>query len=83
MAKKNTKLSYRSAVKEIEDTLMLLENADLDMDDLSEKVKRVAELIAYCKKSLHHTEKEVHALLDELNSDHAIDKNGDDDVTSD
>ena len=55
MAKK--KISYSEAIAEIEETIMLIENEELDVDDLSEKVKRVSELLAICKTKLTNTEK--------------------------
>lgn len=64
MAKK--KISYSEAITEIEETIMLIENEELDVDDLSEKVKRVSELLAICKTKLTNTEKEVEKILNEI-----------------
>ena len=43
------KLTYKEAMAEIEDIVTKLENNQLDVDELSGKVKRVSELIAFCK----------------------------------
>ncbi|MCY1633151.1 MULTISPECIES: exodeoxyribonuclease VII small subunit [Marinifilum] len=64
MAKK--KISYSEAIAEIEETIMLIENEELDVDDLSEKVKRVSELLVICKAKLNNTEKEVEKILKEI-----------------
>ncbi|MDQ1770967.1 exodeoxyribonuclease VII small subunit [Labilibaculum sp. A4] len=64
MAKKKT--SYRDAITEIEETIASIENDELDVDDLSEKVKRVSELLVICKEKLHNTEKEVEKILNEM-----------------
>jgi exodeoxyribonuclease VII small subunit len=64
MAKK--KISYSKAIAEIEETIMLIENEELDVDDLSEKVKRVSELLVICKAKLNSTEKEVEKILKEI-----------------
>ncbi|GAB7088289.1 MULTISPECIES: exodeoxyribonuclease VII small subunit [Marinifilum] len=64
MAKK--KISYSEAIAEIEETIMLIENEELDVDDLSEKVKRVSELLVICKAKLNSTEKEVEKILKEI-----------------
>lgn len=64
MAKK--KISYSEAIAEIEETIMLIENEELDVDDLSEKVKRVSELLVVCKAKLNSTEKEVEKILKEI-----------------
>ena len=57
------KWSYKEAMTEIEEIVAKLENNQLDIDELSEKVKRVSELIAYCKSKLHETEEEVEKIL--------------------
>jgi len=66
MSKKN--LTYKEAVSEIEDILSKIENEELDVDDLSIKVKQVAILIAFCKKKLHETEVEVEKILKDIDS---------------
>ncbi|MCT4602522.1 MAG: exodeoxyribonuclease VII small subunit [Marinifilum sp.] len=50
----------------MEETIMLIENEELDVDDLSEKVKRVSELLVICKAKLNSTEKEVEKILKEI-----------------
>lgn len=64
MAKK--KLSYKEAVEEIDDILEKIENEELDVDELSEKVKRVSTLIKFCKEKLHTTQTEVENILKEM-----------------
>lgn len=57
------KLSYKEAMAEIEEIVAKLEDNQLDVDELSEKVKRVFRLIAFCKSKLHDTEVEVENIL--------------------
>ncbi|WP_251623321.1 exodeoxyribonuclease VII small subunit [Odoribacter lunatus] len=57
------KLNYKEAMAEIEQIVAQLEENKLDVDELSAKVKRVSELIAFCKAKLHDTEKEVENIL--------------------
>lgn len=64
MAKK--KISYRDAINEIEETIASIENGALDVDELSDKVKRVSELLVVCKDKLHNTEKEVEKILKDM-----------------
>lgn len=61
MAKKN--ISYSEAIKEIELITTQIESGNLEIDLLSEKVKRVTELIKLCKDKLHKTEEEVNKIL--------------------
>ncbi len=56
-------LSYSDAIAEIELIIEKLENDELDVDDLTRKVKRVAELLNYCKMKLRNTEEEVQKIL--------------------
>ena len=59
-------ISYKEAVAEIEVILEKIENEELDVDDLTEKVKRVSSLIKLCKEKLHNTEQEVEKILKEM-----------------
>jgi len=60
------KLSYKEAVEEIDEILEKIENEELDVDELSEKVKRVSILIKFCKEKLHTTQAEVENILKEM-----------------
>ncbi|PTN08516.1 exodeoxyribonuclease VII small subunit [Mangrovibacterium marinum] len=60
------KLNYKDAVEEIDEILEKIENEELDVDELSEKVKRVSTLIKFCKEKLHKTQAEVENILKEM-----------------
>jgi exodeoxyribonuclease VII small subunit len=60
------KLTYNEAVKEVEDILEKLENEELDVDELTDKVKRVSQLIKYCKEKLNGTEKEIRGIIEDM-----------------
>lgn len=64
MAKKD--LSFNEAVKEIERILQNIEQGDLDIDKLSQEVKRAAELIKQCQKKLKTTEDEINSIFKDL-----------------
>jgi len=68
MSKKNG--SYKEAVTEIEEILRQLENNELDVDELSEKVKRVSQLVTWCKDKLHNTEEEIDKILKEMDNNY-------------
>jgi len=67
MAKKD--ISYNDAVEEIEEILHQIENEELDIDILSDKVKRVSTLLKLCKKKLHQTEVEVQKILEDIDGE--------------
>lgn len=64
MSKKQ--LSYNEAIEEIELIINKIENQELDIDELSANVKRVAELLNFCKMKLKSTEEEVQKILKEI-----------------
>jgi exodeoxyribonuclease VII small subunit len=61
MAKKI--LSYAEAIAEIEEIVEKIENNELDVDELAQNVKKVAELVKLCKAKLRSTEEEVEKIL--------------------
>lgn len=59
---------YTEAFKELQEIVTEIENGDITVDELSEKVKRASELITICKSKLARTEEDVNAILKELGS---------------
>jgi exodeoxyribonuclease VII small subunit len=62
----NKKISYNEAMTEIEEILEKIENEELDVDELAEKVKRVSVLLKICKDKLHKTNQQVEQVLKEM-----------------
>jgi exodeoxyribonuclease VII small subunit len=60
------KITYREALEEVETILAGIENEELEIDELSEKVKRVAFLLRFCREKLHNTSEEVEKILGEM-----------------
>ncbi len=60
------KLTYKEAVLEIEEILEKLESEELDVDELAERVKRVSQLLKFCKEKLTNTEKEIQGIIEEM-----------------
>lgn len=63
------KITYSQAIEELEAIVSEIENEDISVDILSEKVKRASHLIQICKDALHSTEEEVKRILEELNQE--------------
>lgn len=52
--------NYTEAVKELDEILRSLEDTDeVNMDIITDKVKRAAELIRFCKTKLHQLDKQI------------------------
>jgi len=61
------KLTYTEAVAELETILAELENnSEINMDLISEKVKRAAVLMEFCKKQLHQLDEELEKIMTDL-----------------
>ena len=56
-------MTYKSAMEEIESLVKLLEENKLDVDELSEKATRMAELGEFCKGILLRSEEDVNNVL--------------------
>ena len=56
-------LKYSDAISEIEEIVAQIESNELDIDELTEKIKRVSELLKFCKAKLRSTEEEVQKIM--------------------
>ncbi len=63
---KKEELSYTEAFTELENIVRELEQGEISVDKLSEKVKRASVLIKICKDKLTTTEEDVEKILEEL-----------------
>ena len=64
----NDKPTYAQAFEELQQIVSEIEDGQISVDELSEKVKRAAELIAICKTKLSTTEEDVNRILKDLDS---------------
>ncbi len=62
-------IKYSQAIEELENIVNDIENENISLDDLTEKLKRASFLIKTCKKALFNTEKEVNSILNEMNEE--------------
>jgi len=60
------KITYEEAFNELQSIVEDIENGEISVDALSEKVKRAALLIKICKTKLTTTEEDVNKILKEL-----------------
>jgi len=60
------KPKYSDAIEEIESIVEEIEGETVDVDVLTEKVKRATYLIKLCKRKLRETDKEVKNILKEF-----------------
>ncbi len=60
-------LSYKEALKRINEIVDRIENENPDIDELSTLVKEATQLITDCKAKLENTEAEIQSSLEKLN----------------
>lgn len=60
------KITYAEAMAEIESIIGQIEDNELDVDHLAAQIKRVSELIEFCRAKLHATEDEVQKIIANL-----------------
>ena len=73
MAKKEE--TYNEAIEKLRKIVAEIENGDLDVDILSEKVKEATRLIKLCKEKLYKVDEEVKKVLEELGTYMSVHQN--------
>lgn len=63
MAKES--ITYTEAFSELQQIVQEMENADISVDELSDKIKRCTILIKLCKDKLTKTEAEISKIMKE------------------
>ena len=58
-------MKYEAAFAEIQTIVRRMENDELDIDQMSEQLKRAQELIKLCKDKLTKTDEEIKKILAE------------------
>lgn len=60
------KPGFNQAVEELENILKQIESGELDVDELSGKVKRASELLRLCQSKLRDTEEEIDKIISDM-----------------
>ena len=60
------KINYTQAFEELQQIVIEIEEGEISVDELSEKVKRATQLIKICKTKLTTTKEDVNQILKEL-----------------
>jgi exodeoxyribonuclease VII small subunit len=66
-----TEQKYTEAFEELQEIVSDMEDGNISVDELAEKVKRATVLIRICKAKLSATEGDVQKILKELEEDKA------------
>lgn len=60
--------NYTDAFQELQTIVAEIENGQISVDELSQKVKRASQLIKFCKMKLATTEEDVNKILKEIDT---------------
>ena len=58
-------MKYEEAIQQLEAIVSQVENNELDIDQLADRLKEAQKLIKQCKDKLYKTDEKIKALLDE------------------
>ena len=73
-------MTYNEAIQELETILRSLETDQVDVDDLTARAERSAELIRLCRHKLRHAEASLDRVFDSLDEDDAAEETDEDDL---
>lgn len=63
---KENKITYETALKELNDIYQSMEDNSIGVDELTEKLKRASDLIKICRDKLKLTEEESKKILEQF-----------------
>lgn len=66
MPKQEEKLTYTSAMNELEEIVQKLQRSDCEIDELCQLTERSVKLLAFCKDKLTKTDAELVKLLEKI-----------------
>ena len=61
----NKQLTYSEAIARLDEIVQLIDNNEVEIDQLADKIKETNKLIAFCSEKLTKAEKEMENLLAE------------------
>ena len=61
----NKQLTYSEAIARLDELVPLIDNNEVEIDQLADKIKEANKLIAFCSEKLTKAEKEMENLLAE------------------
>lgn len=58
-------LTYEEAIQQVELLIAQIENNEISIDDLAEKIRLASEYLSFCKEKLHKVNEEIEKVLKE------------------
>ncbi|MBI4308911.1 MAG: exodeoxyribonuclease VII small subunit [Candidatus Omnitrophica bacterium] len=63
-------IKYREAVEQLDEIIAQIENDDIDVDELGQRVKEAVNLLRLCKAKIDKAELEVKQVVEDLAKEH-------------
>jgi exodeoxyribonuclease VII small subunit len=76
----NSNVTYNEAIQELETILRSLETDQVDVDDLTARAERSAELIRLCRHKLRHAEASLDRVFDSLDEEDTLEAEAEEDA---
>ena len=57
-------LKYETALERLQEIVSLLEQKEIKIDDLADKVKEAKALVEFCREKLDKTEEEINKIIE-------------------
>jgi exodeoxyribonuclease VII small subunit len=70
-------LKYQKAMEKLEEIIARIENEDIDVDELSQKVREAADLIQLCKARIDKAEMDVRKVVKDFEKGGGLPDDGD------
>jgi exodeoxyribonuclease VII small subunit len=64
-------ISYQDAVREIEEIIRKIESGELNVDELTDKVKRASVLLEICRKKLKIADEEISKIIEGMKEENS------------
>lgn len=64
-----SEISYQDAVREIEEIIRKIESGELNVDQLTDKVKKATLLLEICRKKLKTADEEISRIIEGMKED--------------
>ena len=69
MSRTPAEIKYREAIERLDEIIGQIENEDIDVDELSVRVKEAVELIRVCKARVDKAEMEVKKVVEDFSKE--------------
>lgn len=71
---KNEILNYEEALSQLQNIVKELENREIKIDDLADKISQAKTLVDFCREKLNRTEEEINKIIRPASNEDVFDE---------